>query len=145
MSPLPRTDMVPRPGDGNGRTGCAGPAVPRTQQRDRAGTGRANGRGTGTAAHAGTGTVADAVGLMPASRAALDRLLERGDPLTRDSFAAQLRHDGHPVRNARVSSLLTVLRSETQESLNAHPVPSVHPRRHADQTADRQSRSTTDQ
>lgn len=142
MSPLPRTDMIPRPGDGNGGAGCAGPAVPRTQQRDPAGTSRPIERGTGTAAHAGTGTVADAAGLLPASRAALDRLLERGDPLTRDSLAAQLRHDGHPVRNARVSSLLTALRRETQESLSAHPGPSGQPGRNADQTADRQSRST---
>ena len=41
-----------------------------------------------------------------------DRLVGRGRALTRDALAEQLRQDGHPVGNVRVSALLTTLRSE---------------------------------
>lgn len=50
--------------------------------------------------------------LLPAARTARDRLVGRGRALTRDALAEQLRQDGHPVGNVRVSALLTTLRSE---------------------------------
>jgi hypothetical protein len=36
--------------------------------------------------------------------------------LTRDTLAAQLRRDGHPVRNARVSQLLATVKCESPEA-----------------------------
>ncbi|WP_051110643.1 DUF2637 domain-containing protein [Longispora albida] len=50
--------------------------------------------------------------LLPAARVAAARLRARGAPLTRDSLVAQMRTDGHTVRNARASALLAVLRGE---------------------------------
>jgi hypothetical protein len=41
-----------------------------------------------------------------------DCLAVRGDALTRDTLAAQLRRDGHEVRNTKVSQLLVELRKE---------------------------------
>jgi hypothetical protein len=70
----------------------------------------------GTAAHAGTGADSETGALLPAARVARDRVLGRGDLLTRDSLAAELRHDGHPVRNARISQLLTALKLESCEA-----------------------------
>ena len=52
--------------------------------------------------------------------AARDRVLGRGDPLTRDSLAAQLRRDGHPVRNARISQVLTTLKLESRDAPAAY-------------------------
>jgi hypothetical protein len=54
----------------------------------------------------------DVVGLLPAARVARDRVVARDGTLTRDGLAAQLRRDGHAVRNATVSELLTALRHE---------------------------------
>ena len=39
----------------------------------------------------------------------------RREALTRDTLAAQLRRDGYPMRNARVSRLLTALKHEAEE------------------------------
>lgn len=66
--------------------------------------------GTGT----GTGTDPEIAALLPAARAARDGVLNRGSVLTRDTLAAQLRRDGHPVRNARVSQLLSTLKHESR-------------------------------
>ncbi len=63
----------------------------------------------------GTGAEPNVVALLPAACAARDRLLERGAPLTRDSLAAQLRRDGHAIRNAQVSRLLAALKKEIKE------------------------------
>ncbi|MGH3328703.1 MAG: hypothetical protein ACRDPT_13070 [Streptomycetales bacterium] len=38
--------------------------------------------------------------LLPFARAARDSLLSQGRALTRDTLAAELRQDGHPMRNA---------------------------------------------
>lgn len=119
-------------------SGLVGPAV--------AGNGHVNGAGTGTAvtanatarrgdddagtitaarlwtetaARKGTGTVPDLTAALLAAHAARDRLLERGEALTRDTLAAQLRRDGYPMRNARVSLLLAALRQEV------HAVPAA--------------------
>jgi hypothetical protein len=76
-------------------------------------------RGTGTAARWGTGTAADVAALLPVARAARDHLSEMGAVLTCDSLAAQLRRDGHAMRNARVSQLLTALKHEAIDTDNA--------------------------
>jgi hypothetical protein len=68
-----------------------------------------------TAAHAGPGAELDAGTLLPAARAARDRVLCRGDSLTCDRLAAELRRDGHPVRDSRISQLLTALKLESCE------------------------------
>jgi len=78
--------------------------------------------GTGTGASTGTGRESSIAVLLPAARAARDRILDRGGTLTRDALAAQLRLDGHPVRNAQVSRLLTTLR---HESCEVRAVPAV--------------------
>jgi Protein of unknown function (DUF2637) len=54
----------------------------------------------------------DVAGLLAAARSARDAVTARGGTLTRDGLAAQLRRDGHAVRNATVSELLGVLRRE---------------------------------
>jgi hypothetical protein len=59
----------------------------------------------------GIETVASLV-LLPAARAVRDRHAVRGDALTHDTLAAQLRRDGHAVRTTKVSLLLTELRQE---------------------------------
>lgn len=91
-------------------------AGPETGREDSSETIKRAIRGTGTAAHPGTGTPSDAAGLLPAARAARDRLLGRDDALTRDNLAAELRRDGHPVRNARVSHLLTILKCDSPDA-----------------------------
>lgn len=53
--------------------------------------------------------------LLPAARAAKSELDRAGRPLTRDALAAGIRHRGHPVRNAAVTSLLRRLREEQQQ------------------------------
>ena len=70
---------------------------------------------TGTVTGMGTGAEPNVVPLLPGACAARDRLLERGGPLTRDSLAAQLRRDGHAIRNAQVSQLLAALKNEIKE------------------------------
>lgn len=52
--------------------------------------------------------------LLPAARQATNQLKQDGQPLTRDSLAARLRHHGHPVRNATLTPLLRHLRQEQQ-------------------------------
>jgi hypothetical protein len=61
----------------------------------------------------------DVVDLLPVARAARDTLTDQGTPLTRDTLAAQLRRDGYPMRNARVSALLRTLRSDSIPSEEA--------------------------
>ena len=41
-----------------------------------------------------------------------DAVVSQGQSLTRDTLAAQLRLDGYPMRNARVSALLHSLRAD---------------------------------
>jgi hypothetical protein len=69
--------------------------------------------GTGSA-DAGTvpGAASDIDALLPIARVARDRLLDEGRPVTRDTLAAQLRQDGHAIRNARLSALLSQLKAE---------------------------------
>lgn len=52
------------------------------------------------------------VPLLPAARAARDDLLNAGSTLSRDALAAQLRHNGTPIRNTKVSELLSALKTE---------------------------------
>ncbi len=59
--------------------------------------------------------------LLPAARGALDELHRDGRRLTRDALAAQLRDNGHPVRNSRLTPLLQALRSETATSAPSRP------------------------
>ena len=64
-----------------------------------------------TAAHAGPGR-----SLMPDPAARPRRPGPRalpGDSLTCDHLAAELRRDGHPVRDSRISQLLTALKLES--------------------------------
>lgn len=77
-----------------------------------AGTIKETGGGTGTTTRVERGDESDVAALLPAARAARDRLSSRGDVLTRDTLAAELRRSGHPVRNAKVSQLLTALKGE---------------------------------
>jgi hypothetical protein len=114
------TPGLRRPANGNGYLGSPGTAPATdlgTGRRDRAGTIKPAKPGTGTATRAGTGTTSDIADLLPAARAARDRLLDRGDALTRDSLAAELRRDGHPARNARISRLLATLKRESPSPL----------------------------
>lgn len=99
---------------GTPETGTAPASGPGTEPGDVAGTSKAALAGTGTASRMGTGagTETDNSALLAAARTARDRLLDRGDPLTRDTLAAQLRRDGHSMRNARVSQLLIALKCE---------------------------------
>ncbi|MGH3713433.1 MAG: DUF2637 domain-containing protein [Micromonosporaceae bacterium] len=54
----------------------------------------------------------DPAALLPAARHARDAILSAGERVTRDRLAAQLRNDGHEIRNARVSILHRILRQE---------------------------------
>ncbi|MEV6348171.1 DUF2637 domain-containing protein [Actinoplanes sp. NPDC051851] len=56
----------------------------------------------------------EAMVLLPAARAALRTLTGEGKPMTREALARQMRADGHPASNARMSVLLRVLTSETR-------------------------------
>lgn len=69
----------------------------------------------------GDATVADVAALLPAARRARDGVLGQGRSLTRDTLAEQLRRDGHPMRNARVSLLLAMLRAEEEPTADADP------------------------
>jgi hypothetical protein len=112
----------------------ADPAETGTGHTAGLGTGRGDGAGTitpaspvvGTGKREGTGTPSDVAGLLPAARVARDRLLDQGEALTRDTLAVQLRHDGHPVRNAKVSRLLIALRQEEQ-AVSSHGYGAVRP------------------
>jgi len=106
---------VPRRVTGNGLAGVLGTGTavgPGTESGNVAGTIKAASAGTGTASSTGGSEEPDLAALLPAACAARDRVLDRGDQLTRDTLAAQLRRDGHPMRNARVSQLLTALKRE---------------------------------
>jgi hypothetical protein len=62
---------------------------------------------------AGAGTTASLAANVAAAHAdVIGRVVARDGTLTRDGLAAQLRRDGHPVRNATVSHLLTALRRD---------------------------------
>jgi hypothetical protein len=106
--PVPVQDRLPAADVGGDDHGMAGD-----------GPGTITAAVAGTAAHAGTGADPETGTLLPAARAARDRVLGRGDSLTRDSLAAELRRDGHPVRNARISQLLTALKLESCEAPGA--------------------------
>jgi hypothetical protein len=121
-SSLASTQVPPYPADGNGHLGSPVTGTVSTAHR---GTGRGNRTatikpGTGTGASAGTGTTSDIADLLPAARAARDRLSGRGEALTRDTLAAQLRRDGYSMRNARVSRLLSHLKLETADQNGTH-------------------------
>jgi hypothetical protein len=118
---------VPHPVTGNGLTShpCTGTGTspgdgPGTELGDGEGRVTVVSAGVGTAAGTGTGAEPDIAALLPAARAARDRVLNRGGVLTRDTLAAQLRRDGHAVRNARVSRLLTALKRESREGPAGH-------------------------
>jgi hypothetical protein len=59
--------------------------------------------------------------LLPAARAARDALTEAGRSVSRDALAAQMRRDGHPVRNNRASELLNVLKQESVRANSRQP------------------------
>jgi Protein of unknown function (DUF2637) len=112
-------------GKGTAAVAGGGPVAGRDARRHV--PGHASGGDGGDAAAVSTGppsppTVGDGTdvaGLLPAARAAAGRVVARDGTLTRDGLAAQLRLDGHPVRNATVSHLLTALRRDPA----AGPVP----------------------
>lgn len=54
----------------------------------------------------------DVAELMPAGQAARAELIRQGRPVTREALARQLRADGHPASNAKVSALLRALAAE---------------------------------
>ncbi|MFC4910912.1 hypothetical protein [Actinomadura gamaensis] len=55
----------------------------------------------------------DVTDLIPLGQQIAAELAARGEPLTRDSLAAQLRQAGHTAGNARVGALLTHLKTDT--------------------------------
>jgi hypothetical protein len=57
----------------------------------------------------------DLIPLLPHARHARDQLIEGGRTISRDALAAQLRGNGHPIRNNRVSELLSTLRQEDRQ------------------------------
>jgi hypothetical protein len=59
-----------------------------------------------------TSVTPDVARLMPAAREASATLTRRGQALTREALARQLRADGHAASNARVSALLKILAVE---------------------------------
>jgi hypothetical protein len=116
LHPVTGNGLTSHPGTGTG-TGTTPGHGPGTEPGDGEGpVTAAASAGAGTAAGTGTGTEPDIAALLPAARAARDRVLSRGSVLTRDTLAPQLRRDGHPVRNARVSQLLTTLKRESPEA-----------------------------
>lgn len=50
-------------------------------------------------------------------------MIAHGKTLTLEALAARLRHDGHPVCNAKVSVLLTALRQEAHAAQQAVSTP----------------------
>ncbi len=64
---------------------------------------------------------AELASLLPAARAARDTLTEAGRSVSRDALAAQMRRDGHPVRNNRASELLNVLKQESVRANGRQP------------------------
>lgn len=112
--PTANSGLIKRPG-----TAATPSAAPQTDLGDAAGTIPPTIRGTGTNATAGTGDESDIAALLPAARAARDRLVGRGNALTRDTLAAELRRHGHPVRNARLSPLLSALKKESADATAA--------------------------
>jgi len=117
-APVTGNGLTSHPGTGTGTgTGTTPGHGPGTEPGDGEGpVTAAASAGAGTAAGTGTGTEPDVAALLPAARAARDRVLNRGSVLTRDTLAAQLRRDGHPMRNARVSQQLTTLKRESPEA-----------------------------
>ena len=112
--PTANSGLIKRPG-----TAATAAAAPQTDPGDAAGTIPPAIRGTGTNATAGIGDESDIAALLPAARTARDRLFGRGDSLTRDTLAAELRRNGHPVRNARLSQLLSALKKESADATAA--------------------------
>ncbi len=109
--PTANSGLIRRPG-----TAATPASAQRADPGDAAGTITPAVRGTETNATAGTGDKSDIAALLPAARAARDRLVGRGDALTRDTLAAELRRNGHPVRNARLSPLLVALKKESADA-----------------------------
>ncbi|WP_026415427.1 hypothetical protein [Actinomadura oligospora] len=93
-----------------GRTG----ARTRKTSSSRATGGRSK-RSSRTAARAQV----DVTELLPLGRRIAAELAASGEPLTRDSLAAQLRQAGHTAGNARVGALLTHLKTEPTEPTTA--------------------------
>jgi hypothetical protein len=62
---------------------------------------------------------ADLMPLLPVARTARDELVDEGQTVTRDALAQRMRHNGHSIRNNRVSELLAALRQEAL-SMNGH-------------------------
>jgi hypothetical protein len=105
--------LAPAPGARNGLSRDPGTAAaPVIVPGSGAGTIKETAGGTGTTTRVEGGDESDVAALLPAARAARDRLSSRGDVLTRDTLAAELRRSGHPVRNAKVSQILTALKGE---------------------------------
>ena len=101
-SPGPGT-LPSRPG---GTAGMAGGRPSRA--------GSAAGRPISAASPAPGGTTPGGMAaLEQAARAVRDELRRDGRPLTRDALATRLRAADHPVRNARLTTLLAALRAET--------------------------------
>ena len=94
--------LAAAPGVGHGPSRDLGTAAaPVTVPGSEVGTIKETVGGTGTS-RMETGDESDVAALLPAARAAWDRLSSRGDALTRDTLAAELRRSGHPVGNAKV-------------------------------------------
>lgn len=60
---------------------------------------------------------------LSAARAARDELIREGRPVTRDALAQRMRRNGHSIRTARVSELLTALRQEETPAHDRRPTP----------------------
>lgn len=112
--PTANSGLIKRPG-----TAATAATAPQTDPGDAAGTITFAVRGTGTNVTAAMGDESDIAALLPAARAARDRLVGRGDSLTRDTLAAELRRNGHPVRNARLSPLLSALKKESEDATSS--------------------------
>ena len=104
--------------------GLAGPAGPgpipsrRTGPAGLPANGSRNGRSQvgrrrPVADHTPDGIVSDDIAALERAALAIrDELRREGSPLTRDALAARLRAAGHPVRNARLTTLLAALRAD---------------------------------
>jgi hypothetical protein len=111
--PSPTGDGHVRPADSGAPTGGAGNGgIGRGRVSRRRGRSGAERRAR---AAASDGT--DTAELLPTARAARDNLRAQGQPVTRDSLAAQLRADGHRIRNANVTHLLDALREKHESNL----------------------------
>jgi hypothetical protein len=65
------------------------------------------------------------VPLLPAARTARDELTREGRTVSRDALAQRLRHNGHAIRNNRVSELLNALRQDEPSANGTRPAMSA--------------------